>query len=34
MPPAIGLDGVGSPPLTTAERLALTAWLECGAPDN
>jgi hypothetical protein len=28
MPPANG------PQLSAAQRIALTAWLECGAPDN
>jgi hypothetical protein len=28
MPPLNG------PPLTDAQRVALTAWLRCGAPDN
>jgi uncharacterized membrane protein len=28
MPPANG------PPMTNAQRVALTAWLRCGAPDN
>jgi hypothetical protein len=34
MPPASGPDGMAVVPLTTAERVALTGWLECGAPDN
>ena len=25
---------VGGPQLTSAQQIALTAWLECGAPDN
>ena len=34
MPPLTGPGGMAVPELTPTERLALTAWLVCGAPDN
>jgi hypothetical protein len=34
MPPLSGPDNTAVPQLTATERLALTAWLVCGAPDN
>ncbi len=29
-----GMPPVNGPQLTSAQRAALTDWLECGAPDN
>jgi hypothetical protein len=34
MPPATAPDGTPVPQLSLVERETLTAWLECGAPDN